>query len=140
MAASNATVAQSSIHTFSNGIPSQTADSLKNGHIEEAFSRVAYPCNGGTIHKAVNWIPIREEVLWNRLEDCELSLSALVSVVRMESNRLLLLGTILTRFHLGITLANKILRTYKLEHIVDHVIYEKNVMSSWYPILSFSTE
>jgi hypothetical protein len=64
MAASSPTIAQNAVYTFSNGFPSKTANNLKSGHTEEVYSGAAYPCNGETIHKAGNWIPIREEVLW----------------------------------------------------------------------------
>ena len=64
----------------------------------------------------------------SQLESYESSALELVSVVRSEKISYAFLEKILN--DLGITLANKIQRTYKLEDFIEHVIYEKNVICS----------
>ncbi|KAK2807578.1 hypothetical protein FQN51_000011 [Onygenales sp. PD_10] len=61
-----------------------------------------------------NWIPIREEVL--------LKPSRKIRVISIGAG------------FSGLTLANKIQRTFKLDDIVDHVLYEKNdeIGGTWY--------
>ncbi|KAI9810465.1 MAG: hypothetical protein M1827_006241 [Pycnora praestabilis] len=70
--------------------------------------------NGGGSGKPDNWIPVREEVM---NEPC----------------RKMRVVTIGAGFS-GLTMANKIQNTWKLDHLIDHTIYEKNsdIGGTWF--------
>lgn len=100
-----------------------------NGHMEGAPNGTT---NGDVVdgeQVPKNWIPIREEVLWEP--------SRRVKVISIgagfSGKSQFCMGWAHTDGP-GLTMANKIQNIYKLDKIIEHVIYEKNeaIGGTWY--------